>query len=157
MPRPKGSKVFSCPKCGGRVIAFPSKSGVCKSCNTKTRFTKAVMAAQAPIARKPPQDKVAATPEPKKRGRKPTVKPAVKPTVETPVKKKRGRPPTVKKAEETIETPKRGRRGKSPVAKKVVEVPTPKKRGPKPTAKKETPIPTKIAPRILPPPKKTSK
>lgn len=112
MPRPKGSKVFSCPKCGGRVIAFPSKSGVCKSCNTKTRFTKAVMAAQAPIARKPPQDKVAATPEPKKRGRKPTVKPAVKPTVETPVKKKRGRPPRLKKLKRPLKHPNEDAAGK---------------------------------------------
>jgi len=152
MPRPKGSKVFSCPKCGERVIAVPGESGICGSCGAKTKLTKVLMAAQKPIARKPAGKKAAPAPapaaEPKKRGRKPAVKVIEKPKVE----KKRGRPPVV------VETKKRGR---PPGVKKTVVAPAPapetKKRGRKPGSKKEAPNPQHIAPRILPPPKKTSK
>lgn len=124
MPRPRGSKIFSCPKCAERVVALPGEYGTCKACGTKTKLTKTLLAAQTPIARTASITKKAPilAPEPPKRGRKPSVQaePAEEP-------KKRGRKPSVQV--EIPEEPKR--RGRPPISKLDIED-EPVKRGRKP-------------------------
>lgn len=43
MARPVGSKVISCPKCEGQVVAKVGEVGVCKACGKKTKFSKTLM------------------------------------------------------------------------------------------------------------------
>lgn len=47
MARPKGSKMIDCPnpKCSGKVVLMPAAGevGVCKTCSTKVKMTKALM------------------------------------------------------------------------------------------------------------------
>jgi hypothetical protein len=149
MPRPRGSKIFSCPKCAERVVALPGEYGTCKACGTKTKLTKTLLAAQTPIARTASAPKKAPTPapEPPKRGRKPT--PQVE-TVEEP--KKRGRKPSVQ-VEIPEEPKRRGRppiskldvsdepvkRGRKPAQVTVEEPAAPKKRG-RPAGQKAAPV-----------------
>ena len=177
MPRPKGSKIFSCPKCGERVVALPGEYGTCNSCGTRTKLTKVLMSTQGPISRgsnKVPQKvevlkgrkPVTPTKEveaPKKRGRKPAA-PVGTPQVEAP--KKRGRKPAVTVAQP--EPPKkRGRkpaepapqaelpkkRGRKPAVAVTQQPEPPKKRGRKPGSKnvvRETEM-TPVRNRIMPP------
>jgi len=44
MPRQPGSKVVPCPKCDTKVVAMPGETGTCKSCGTKVRITKKLLA-----------------------------------------------------------------------------------------------------------------
>lgn len=141
MPRPRGSKIFSCPKCAERVVALPGEYGTCKACGTRTKLTKTLLAAQTPIARTASITKKAPilVPEPPKRGRKPRVQ--VEPVEEAPKRgrkprvqvepaeepKKRGRKPNIQV--ETPEEPKR--RGRPPIS-KLDATDEPKKRGRKP-------------------------
>lgn len=126
MPRPRGSKIFSCPKCAERVVALPGEYGTCKECGTRTKLTKLLLAAQTPIARtaSAPKkvQKAEPAPAPQKRSRKPSVQVEA---AEEP--KRRGRPPAVKV--EAIEEPKR--RGRPPISKlDVAEEPTKRSRKP---------------------------
>jgi len=131
MPRPKGSKIFSCPKCTERVVALPGEYGTCKACGTRTKLTKVLLAAQTPIARTPatppakraretqPETKA----EPKKRGPKPKIQ-----VQEAEEPKRRGRKPAIQV--EVAAEPKR--RGRPPISKLDVSAEEPKKRGRKP-------------------------
>jgi hypothetical protein len=114
MPRPKGSKIFSCPKCTERVVALPGEYGTCKACGTRTKLTKILLAAQTPIARS------ASEPQKVQKG-----KPAP-----APVTQKRGRQPAAQV--EAVEEPER--RGRKPVA-QVEAVEEPKRRGRPPLSK----------------------
>lgn len=128
MPRPKGSKIFSCPKCTERVVALPGEYGTCKACGTRTKLTKVLLAAQTPIARsasevhKMKKENPTLTPVPPKRGRKPV---AQVEAIEEP--KRRGRKPAAQI--EAVAEPKR--RGRPPISKlDVAEEPTKRSRKP---------------------------
>lgn len=132
MPRPKGSKIFSCPKCSERVVALPSDYGTCNNCGTRTKLTKVLMSTQGPISRgsnKVPQ-KVEVL-----KGRKPV---AAVNEVEAP--KKRGRKPAAQVEAPQVEAPKK--RGRKPAA-TVMQPEPPKKRGRKPAIAATPPEPPK--------------
>jgi len=44
MPRQAGTKVVPCTKCDGKIVALPGETGTCKSCGTKVKVTKKLLA-----------------------------------------------------------------------------------------------------------------
>jgi len=51
MPRPIGSRVMTCAKCGGKVVGMPGQVRKCSYCDCKVRITK------KPVEKKKPAKK----------------------------------------------------------------------------------------------------